>query len=304
MATHAPPLRSLLFVPGDSERKQAKAVATSADALIFDLEDSVAPARLDLARQLVRARLLSKKGNPADQAWWVRVNPPSSAAFSEDLAAIADAAPSGLVLPKVSALREVLEADRQLSAVEQRAKLAPGSIRLIVIATETPQAMFALGEYRTAVDRLDGLTWGSEDLATALGMSSQFEDDGSLSFTLRLTRSMCLLAAAAANVQAIDTVHVDFRDSAGLAHAAAAARRDGFTGKLAIHPDQIEVIHAAFTPSAAEVERARKIVAAFAASPDAGVLSLDGRMLDRPHLLQAQRILALAERGEVSFPLL
>jgi len=284
--------RSLLFVPGDSERKQERAFATAADALILDLEDSVAPSRLSFARQLVRARLLSAADRARPQLW-VRVNAPSSAAFSADLAAVADAAPSGLVLPKVDTPHELVEVAQRLRVLERRAQRANGSVGLIVIATETPHSVFTLGGYRESVDRLHGLAWGSEDLSAALGASSKLEDGGSLSFTFRLARSMCLLAAAAARVQAIDGVYVDYRDTAGLAREAAAARRDGFTGKLAIHPDQVAAINTAFTPTAREVEWATAAVQAFEASSDAGVIGLEGRMLDRAHLAQARRILAL-----------
>jgi citrate lyase subunit beta / citryl-CoA lyase len=291
-------LRSLLFVPGDCERKLAKASTTSADALIFDLADSVAPSRAGVARELVRAQLLSAADRV--QQLWVRVNSPSSAGFSADVAAIADAAPNGLVLPNVRCVREVLDVDHYLSSVERRADLQVGSIRLIVIATGTPQSMFALGEYWEVAHRLEGLAWGSEDLSAALRATSKFEEDGSLSFTFSLARSLCLLASAAAGVQAIDGVCANFRDSAALGREAAAARDDGFTGKIAIHPDQVEIINAAFTPSAQEIHRARRIVAAFSASPSLGVVSLDGCMFDRPHLMQARRTLALAQRASAA----
>jgi citrate lyase subunit beta / citryl-CoA lyase len=292
-------LRSLLFVPGDSERKQTKALASGADALILDLEDSVAPAQLPAARTQVRQFLATNAGAAAQR--WVRVNSPSSGILREDVAAVIDGRPDGIVLPKVSSVSEVAQASKQLAELEKKAGIAIGSTRLIVIATETPVALLKLGEYvagTPGLERLAALTWGMEDLSAALGAAAKTETDGSLTPVFELARSLCLVAAAAASVPAIDGVHADFRDSAGLAREAARARRDGFTAKLAIHPDQVPFINAAFSPSTAEVERARRIVAAFAASPNVGVTSLDGQMLDRPHLLLAQRILALASRIE------
>jgi citrate lyase subunit beta/citryl-CoA lyase len=313
-------IRSFLFVPGDSERKQAKALGSAADAVIIDLEDSVAEAKLPEARQMAAAALRGASHSPS---LWIRVNALSSGKLVEDLVAVMGAAPHGIVLPKVVTPFDVTEISHYLSALEQREGLPVGSTKLLVIATETPAALLSLNKYvdvfnrsqrvgqtpkafvggaqnasstLIAYRRLTGLTWGMEDLGAALGTSAKVDDAGNLTFTFQMARSTCLLTAAALNVQAIDGVHADFRDSEGLKREAAAARRDGFTGKLAIHPDQVEIINAAFSPSAAEVEHARKIVAAFEAAPDAGVLSLDGAMIDRPHLVQAQRLLAAASR--------
>lgn len=291
-------LRSMLFVPGDSERKQAKALQTPADALILDLEDSVAPERLDTARAIV-ASLLKATPDRSRQKLWVRVNGFGSGLLNEDLDAVMDGAPDGIVLPKASSPEQLLLLDQQLSSIEVQRGLAPRSTKVIVIATETPQALLTLSGYSTASERLAGLTWGSEDLSVALGARSKYDENGELTFTFRLARSLCLIAAAAASVQAIDGVHADFRDHASLEREVAQARRDGFTGKLAIHPDQVGIINTAFTPTPAEIEHARRIVQAFAATPGVGVTSLDGRMLDRPHLLQAQRLLAAAERWNV-----
>src|SRR5918994_3833563 len=279
MSAALPP-RSWLFVPGDSERKLAKALGCPADALILDLEDSVAAAQLPAARQRVRDVLNVRSANSAQQIW-VRVNPPSSAQLREDLAAILPAKPDGLVLPKISGPRDIANVTQHTS------------IKMLVIATESPQAVLTLPQWDLAGlgNQLAGLTWGMEDLSAALGATGKTQTDGSLTFTFELARSLCLLAAASAGVQAVDGIHADFRDAAGLAREAARARRDGFTGKLAIHPDQVAAINGAFSPTEAEIARARKIVAAFAAQPDAGVTSLDGQMLDRPHLLQAQRVL-------------
>jgi len=275
--------RSWLFVPGDSERKQAKALGGAADAIILDLEDSVAAAELPAARRRV-SDVLNARSGTGKQQLWVRVNPPSSEQLREDLAAVLPGKPDGLVLPKVSSPREIAKVTQHTS------------VKLLVIATETPRAVLTLPHWDLAGlgNRLAGLTWGMEDLSAALGATRRTEIDGSLSFTFELARSLCLLTAAAAEVQAVDGVHADFRDNNGLAREAARACQDGFTGKLAIHPDQVPIINAAFTPSEAEVAQARRVVAAFAATPHAGVIGLDGRMLDRPHLVQAQRILARA----------
>jgi citrate lyase subunit beta/citryl-CoA lyase len=283
-------MRSLLFVPGDSERKQAKALQSGADALILDLEDSVAEEALPAARKRVREFLGCASRT---QQLWVRPNGLASGKLNTDLEAIIAGKPDGVVLPKVSSVREVQQVARQLSELEARTGLAAGSTRIIVIATETPQALLTLAEYtpETAGERLTGLTWGMEDLSAALGALGKTEPDGSLTPVFQLARSLCLITAAAAGVQAIDGVHADFRDKAGLEREVARARRDGFTAKLAIHPDQVPVINAAFSPSAAEVEHARRVVAAFEASQGAGVTSLDGKMLDRPHLVLAQRVL-------------
>jgi citrate lyase subunit beta/citryl-CoA lyase len=294
------PLRSWLFVPGDSERKQEKALATDADALILDLEDSVAAAQLTAARERV-ARLLHVRRDGTGPQLWVRVNAPASGLLRADLAEVcaAGALPDGVVLPKVSAADEIIDVAQYLTTLEKGFGRAAGSTRLLVIATETPRGLLALPQYPVALDgssevttRLVGLTWGAEDLSTALGAAARRDATGVLTFTFQLARTTCLLAAAALGAQAIDGVHTDFRDARGLERELIDARRDGFSGKLAIHPDQIAAINGAFAPTDAEREHARRVVAAFAAASGAGVASLDGQMIDRPHLLQAQRILA------------
>lgn len=301
----APPMRSWLFVPGDSERKQARALASAADAVILDLEDSVAASELPRARERVAQVLVGrpKHGGPR---LWVRVNAAASGRLRADLGEIAAAGalPDGVVLPKVSAADEIIDVAQYLTTLEKGFGRAPGSTRLLVIATETPAGLLALPRYPSAladaadtVARLSGLTWGAEDLSAALGASARRDALGALTFTFQLARSTCLLAAAALGLQAVDTVFTNFRDLAGLEQELESARRDGFSGKLAIHPDQIAAINAAFTPSAAEREHAQRVVAAFAAVPGGGVASLDGQMIDRPHLLQAQRILAAVRRA-------
>jgi len=296
-------LRSWLFVPGDSERKQEKALASAADAVILDLEDSVAPSDLPAARQRVGERLRTA-GRAAGPQLWVRVNAPSSAALREDLEAIFDGgAPRGIVLPKVSSVGETVAVARQLATLETRGGIAPGSTRLLIIATETPAGVLSLSQYPADLSRfpgshsrIAGLTWGAEDLSTAIGALAQRDGAGALTFTFQLARTHCLLAASALGAQAIDGVCTDFRNALRLQQELDAARRDGFSGKLAIHPDQIAAINTAFAPTEAEREHARRVIAAFASAPGAGVVSLDGRMLDRPHLLQAQRLLAAAHR--------
>ena len=289
-------------MPADSARKQEKALASAADAVILDLEDAVLPAQLPAARRRVAELLRSQQQGRRPQLW-VRVNAPSSPLHAEDLAALFEAhAPDGIVLPKVSSAAELLQVARRLASLEAAARQARGTTRLLVIATETPAAVLSLSQLPLLLaplpavrQRIAGLTWGAEDLGSALGALAQRDSSGALTFTFQLARTHCLLAAAALGAQAIDGITADFRDPARLQQELAAARRDGFTGKLAIHPDQIAPINAAFAPSESEREHARRVVAAFAAAPSAGVVSVDGRMLDRPHLLQAQRILAAAQ---------
>jgi len=278
-------LRSLLFVPGDRPDRMAKAVASGADAVILDLEDSVAPGAKGEARRQVAAFLHANATAPL----WVRINPLDTTDCERDLAAVLPAHPDGIVLPKAEGGASVAELTRRLTAAGNAMS------HILAIATETPAAIFQLGTYGGA-KRLAGLTWGAEDLPAAIGATASREADGSYTPPYQLARSLCLFGAAAAGVAPIETVYPDFRDLDGLAAYAARARRDGFTGMMAIHPAQVPVINTAFTPSEAEVAHARAVVAAFAENPGAGALSLDGRMIDRPHLVQAQRILAAAGR--------
>jgi citrate lyase subunit beta / citryl-CoA lyase len=303
-------VRSLLFVPGDSERKQAKALSTAADVLILDLEDSVDVTQLPAARARVR-ELLQATPQRARQELWVRVNALSSGLLLEDLAAVmpdaAEGGPDGIMLPKVGEPEEIEEVAHYLAALEVRGARPLGSTRLIVIATENPRGLLSLPNYPAKVastpaisKRLTALTWGSEDLGAALGVTARVDSSGTPTLAFQMARTCCLLTAKALGVQAIDGVHVDFRDKEGLVRELDSARRDGFTGKLAIHPDQVDAINAAFTPTAEEIGRARRIVAAFAAAPGAGVVNLDGTMIDRPHLVQARHLLETLEGGEPS----
>jgi citrate lyase subunit beta/citryl-CoA lyase len=282
-------LRSLLFVPGDSEKKLAKAQSSPTDALILDLEDSVTPENRPKARSLVREYLK----HPATQALWVRVNPIGSPDYKDDIDAVVASAPAGLVIPKVDGPKPLYALDRDVSALEVASGLRERQIEVLPVATETPTAVTTLMDFRDPPPRLAGLTWGAEDLSAAVGAATNRDENGEFLLTYKIVRSLCLIAAKAAGVEAIETLHADFRDSAGLERFARAAQREGFSGMIAIHPDQVPIINAAFTPSAADVEYSRRVVAAFAGG--AGVAGLDGKMLDQPHLKQARHVLALHE---------
>ncbi|MGE4337293.1 MAG: CoA ester lyase [Pigmentiphaga sp.] len=287
--------RSFLFVPGDSSRKMAKAATTVAHALMLDLEDSVAVENLAAARQTVRDFLLAQRDRTRQQLW-VRINPMESDKILDDLASVVAGAPDGVLLPKCQGSAEVIRLDHYLTALERREGISPGSIRIMTVSTETATAMFELGSYRNASPRLHGLTWGAEDLSTALGASTNRADDGAYAFTYQFARTLCLLGAKAAGAQAVDTIKSDFRDSEGLVAEVRRARQDGFTAKFAIHPDQLAAINAGFRPDAREVEQARAIVAAFQAAEGSGTVQVDGVMVDKPHLVQALQILEAEQR--------
>jgi citrate lyase subunit beta / citryl-CoA lyase len=275
-------LRSLLFVPCDRPERMLKAQRSQADVVILDLEDSVAPERKVGARAVLRSFLANEE---RQRPTFVRINPLSSGLTRTDLEALIEVAPDGLVLPKASGRQSI----DQLDALLQ--ELGLGSLPIIPIATETAAAIFEIGSYREVAHRLLALTWGAEDLSSAIGASTARETDGRFTPPYELTRSLSLFGAHAAGVAAIETVHPDFKDLDSLARFAARAARDGFSGMMAIHPSQIDTINAAFSPPEADLIRARAIVAAFAAHPEAGVLSLDGEMIDAPHLTLAQRLL-------------
>jgi len=282
-------LRSLLFVPADSEKKLVKSKSSPADALILDLEDSVSAENRPMARGLARDFLKDKNR----QAIWVRINPVGSPDFVADMEAVVAAKPVGLIVPKPDGPQDLLILDAHLITLETKAGLPQRSIKLLPVATETPTAVLSLQDYRSPPPRLAAMSWGAEDLSAALGATTNRDEHGEFLFVHKMARALVLIAAKAAGVDAIETLHADFRDRAGLERAARLAQREGFTGMLAIHPDQVEPINAAFTPSSADVEHARKVVAAFAVGT--GVASLDGKMLDQPHLKQAKHVLALAE---------
>lgn len=279
-------LRSLLFVPGDRPERMEKALRLGADALILDLEDSVAPSRKDEARAAIASFLY----HPREAVrLFVRINPLQGDLALADLDAVMPGRPDGIVLPKVEGAPSLRLLDQMLS------DRGDESAVILPIATETPLAMFRLGDYGGITPRLAGLTWGAEDLPAAIGAETAREPDGSYTPPVQLARSLALYGAHAAGVPAIETVYPDFRDLEGLRAYAERGARDGFTGMMAIHPNQVAVINAAFTPSAEAVAHARAIVEAFAANPGAGVLSIDGKMVDAPHLKQAQRLIERAE---------
>jgi citrate lyase subunit beta/citryl-CoA lyase len=273
--------RSWLFVPADSERKIAKALESEADAVIFDLEDSVAPSQKAAARDILKN--LPKQSNGPE--WWVRVNPLGSEFHKDDLKLIGSAYVHGIVLPKAESGADVTQLAHRT-----------GNIPIHAIVTETAASLFGLLSYRDPKSPLKAMSWGAEDLSAALGASSKYDANGDLSYTYKLARSLCLAGAVAAGVQPVDGVFADFKDEEGLRAEAEAARREGFTGKLAIHPAQVPIINFAFTPSDDDIRHAQEIVAAFEAQPDAGVLSVGGKMVDRPHLVQAKRTLERALR--------
>jgi citrate lyase subunit beta/citryl-CoA lyase len=282
--------RSLLFAPGDSDRKMGKAAASAADIALLDLEDAVTEDAKPKARVMISAFLEAQRP-PARRRLWVRINPLDGPHALADLVAVIPARPGGILLPKSRGRGDVELLDHYLSALEVAAGLDQGETQVIALATETAESMFTVGSYRGA-PRLVAMTWGAEDLADAVGASENRNPDGSYGFTYELARSMCLLGAAAAGVAAIDTIHGDFRDHAGLRRRAEQVRRAGFRGMLAIHPAQVDVINAAFTPTAEELAEAQEIVDLFAANPGVGAIGHKGAMLDRPHLARAQALLA------------
>lgn len=292
--THAPATaRSWLFAPGDSEKKMTKAMEGSADIVLIDLEDAVAPDQKAAARPMVHDFI---KANPAQRhRLWVRINPFDGPHTLADLAAIMPAAPGGIMLPKVYGRGEVEKLDHCLSALEVAHGLEEGSTPVIVLITETAEAMFHTGDYKGA-PRVVALTWGAEDLADSIGASSNKNADGSYTFTYELARSMTVLGAATAGVTAIETISADFRDLDALRRRAESVRRDGFRGMMAIHPAQVDVINEAFTPSEAEIAEAQEIVDLFAANPGVGAIGWKGGMLDRPYLARAERLLRQAGR--------
>jgi citrate lyase subunit beta/citryl-CoA lyase len=283
-------LRSLLFVPGDSERKFAKARDCGADALILDLEDAVAPPQKALARDFV-ARLLEQQTS-WPWAFFVRVNALDTGLTLDDMAAVVKPGLDGLLIPKANGADDIARIAHYLDALEVKVGMSRDAVCLAVVCTETPKAMFNLSSYAPAHPRLAALTWGAEDLSAAIGATGNKQDDGAWTVPYQVARSQCLFAAAAAEVAPVDTLFANFKDPEGLERDCRRSRRDGFTGRVAIHPDQVAVINRCYAPSDAEVAEARKIVAAFEASPGAGTLGIDGKMYDIPHLKAARKTLA------------
>jgi citrate lyase subunit beta/citryl-CoA lyase len=285
--------RSWLFAPGDSERKMEKAAAGAADIVIFDLEDAVAESEKPTARSMVSSFLTSHATQQA--RLWVRINPLQGPHALKDLAAVTACRPGGIMLPKSRGRADLELLDHYLTVLEVAAGIEQRTIKVIALVTETAEGMFTTGNYAGA-PRLAAMTWGAEDLADAVGASENRNEDGSYAFTYQLARSLCLLGAAAAGVAAVETIQADFRDEAGLRKRAVQVRRAGFSGMLAIHPAQVDVINESFTPSAEELASAQEIVDLFAANPGAGTIGHKGAMLDRPYLARAQALLALATR--------
>jgi len=284
-------MRSLLFVPADGGSKLDKAMASGADAVIVDLEDSIAPERKDEARKLALAFLKDAGTKVERPRLLVRINGLDTGMTDADLDAIVPGAPDAVLFPKAEGGASVVHLDAKLTAREAIAGLPEGSVKILAQAVESAAGLFLAGTFRNSSARLIGLTWGPEDLSAELGAEANREADGTLTEPYRIARAMCLYGAAAAKVPAIETVFVDFRNSEVLRRDTEMARRDGFTGRLAIHPAQVPVINAVFTPTSEQIEKAKAVVAAFAAKPGAGTVGIDGKMYDRPHLVRAQALL-------------
>ena len=284
-------LTSLLFVPADSEKKFAKAKTVGADGLILDLEDSVAPANKAAARQML-PDWIDAAAVDRDWTFWVRVNPLDSGLTADDIKAIVRPGLDGIILPKSNGGQDVATLSAMIDPLEAARGMPTGQVKIIVVATETAAAMFNLGSYAPAHPRLVALTWGAEDLGAVVGATANKEADGNWTSPYQLARSLCLFAAANAEVQALDTLYADFRDPDGLEASCRISRRDGFSGRLAIHPDQVAGIRRSFAPSEADIALARRIVAAFDGDPGLGTIGIDGKMYDIPHLKQARRVLA------------
>jgi citrate lyase subunit beta/citryl-CoA lyase len=293
-------MRSLLFVPADGGTKLDKAMASGADAVIVDLEDSIAPERKAEARRSAADFLRGAVHADRRARLIVRVNGLASGLTDADLDTVVPARPDLIMLPKAEGGGDIVHIDAKLGAREATSGLTEGSIKIVAIATETASALFLAGTFRGASARLEGLTWGAEDLSAELGAQATRDADGRLLDVYRLARMLCLAGAAAAQVQAIDTVMVDFRDLAALRRETEEARRDGFTGKMAIHPAQVPVINEVFTPTPAQIAEARAVIAAFEANPGKGTIGIDGVMHDRPHLERAKRLLARATAAAVT----
>lgn len=284
-------MRSWLFVPGDSQVKLDKVAGLGADVVIVDLEDAVAPPAKPTARMLARS-FLQKYAPGSGFERWVRINPLDTPLWREDLAAVMPGKPDGIMVPKAAGPEQLQALAAELHGHEQRNAMQPGATRILPLVSETPAAALGIASYAGATQpRLAGLTWGAEDLSAAIGAGRKRDARGNWTDTFRFVRAQVLLAAHARGVLAIDTLHADFRDIEGLERIARESYADGFAGMLAIHPSQVPVINAAFTPREEEIAEARAIVAAFSANPGAGALQLDGRMIDQPHLEQARRLL-------------
>lgn len=289
-------MRSLLFVPGDSPKKQQKGLESGADALILDLEDSVALDAKPQARTVTRDFLDAAQALPNRPFLIVRINALATGLSDADLDAVMPGAPDAIMLPKSEGGVDVGHLAAKIAVREAEAELPDGTTRILPIATENGKGVFGLGTYARASHRLMALTWGAEDLSADLGAETNRLENGSYTDPYRLARTLTLFGASAAQVDAIDSVFTNFRDEAGLRAECIAARRDGFTGKMAIHPAQIAPINEIFAPSPESLAKAEQIIALFSANPGAGVIGLQGEMLDRPHLIRAERLVARARK--------
>lgn len=285
-------MRSWLFVPGDSEKKLAKSLTTNADALIIDLEDSVSAGDKQTAREITSA-FTKTEGNDGPSLW-IRINALDTGLTDEDLEAVMDSRPAGIMLPKALSGSDITHLDAKLTALEAIHGLDDGATRIGTVATETAASLFTIGTYAGCSPRLEVLTWGAEDLSADIGAETSRTPDNTLTGPYELARTLSLLGAVAAGVQPLDTVFVNFRDNDGLRAECEAAVRDGFTGKMAIHPAQVDIINEAFTPSDETVSRAQAVLRAFADAGDAGVVAIDGEMLDRPHQRRAEKVIKRA----------
>lgn len=285
-------LRSMLFVPADSERKMAKGLTSGADALIIDLEDSVSPQNKPLARQMATA-FIAEHASHTDAALFVRINPLDSGMALDDLACVVQPGLAGIMLPKTLSAECVRRAGYYLDALEVRAGMKPAGVAIVPVTTETAQSMLNMQTYNAPVPRLAGITWGAEDLSAAIGAVSNRDENGEYAPLYTWAGAMCLVAAGSTGVPAIETLYADFRDATGLAMACRNSRRRGYSGRIAIHPDQVATINEAYSPTEQELAHAQRIVDAFAAHPEAGTLGIDGVMVDMPHLKQARRTLGL-----------
>ena len=289
-------MRTYLFVPGDAPRKLEKGLASGADALLLDLEDSVAPDAKPKAREIVRDYLLAQASRKDRPRLFVLVNALDTGLTDADLDVVMTARPDGILFPKSRRGGDVTHLDAKITAREALHNIEEGTTRILVLVTESAEALFGLSNYRGSSERLDGMTWGAEDLSADLGAETNRNERGDYTDPYRLARAQCLIAAVAAGVAPIDSIYPNFRDADGLRREALEGRRDGFTGKMAIHPDQVPVINEIYTPSAESIAQAKRLIDAFAAAGNAGVISLDGQMYDQPHLKRALRLLARVKK--------
>ena len=295
-------MRSFLFVPGDSDRKRAKALSFGADALILDIEDSVSPDRKPAAREMSRDFIAGLRGEAARPQLYVRMNAMDTPYWQDDVRTVMQARPDGIMLPKSRSGEDVHQLSVMLGHLEEQHGAPVGSTRILPIATEIAISLLQMHSYVGSSSRLSGITWGAEDLSANVGSRTAREADGTFTSPYRLARDLCLFTAVAAEVAPVDTVYAAIRDTEGFKRECVTSARDGFTAKMAVHPDQVAIINEVFSPTAEEIAMAEKIVAVFADASATGVATLDGQMLDRPHLIKAERLLARVKGSMVGRP--